>query len=63
MDYSQAFVHKCQEMKMLGQAKYWLTTEGHLGEEKTATVDPSIVSMIGLHQQTALSTEFIKSLV
>ncbi len=44
IDYSQAFLHKCQEMKMMGQSSYWLATEGDLGEEKTATVDTAIVS-------------------
>ena len=28
---------------MTGQASYWLTTEGDLGERKTACVDPNIV--------------------
>ena len=39
----QAFIAKCQELKMTGQASYWLTTEGDLGERKTACVDPNIV--------------------
>ena len=39
----QAFIAKCQELKMTGQTSYWLTTEGDLGERKTACVDPNIV--------------------
>ena len=45
MDYSQAFIAKCQEMKMTGQAKYSLTVEGCLTEEKVAVVDPTIVGI------------------
>ncbi len=43
VDYSQSFIRKSQEMKKMGQASYWLTTEGDLGEMKTATVDTDIV--------------------
>ena len=43
IDYSQAFIAKCQELKMTGQVDYWLTTEGSLGHQKTARVDPAIV--------------------
>lgn len=42
---AQAFIAKCQELKMTGQASYWITTEGELGETKTAYVDPTIVSV------------------
>ena len=44
MDFSQAFVAKCQELKMTGQASYRLTTEGHLSVRKLARMDPTIVS-------------------
>ena len=43
LDYSQAFIAKCQELQKLGQAGYFLTTEGVLGQEKTACIDTSIV--------------------
>ena len=44
LDYSNAFIAKCQEMKMKGQAEYSMTVEGDLAENKTAVVDPEIVS-------------------
>ena len=44
MDFSQAFIAKCQELKMTGVAKYDMTVEGALVENKTAVVDPDIVS-------------------
>ena len=43
MDFSQAFIAKCQELKMTGLAKYGMTVEGELVEEKTAIIDPDIV--------------------
>ena len=56
LDYSQAFIAKCQELKTVGQAGYFLTTEGLLGDEKTACIDASIVS--GLHVHTTLLPTF-----
>ena len=44
MDFSQAFIAKCQELKMTGLAKYDMTVEGALVENKTAVVDPDLVS-------------------
>ena len=44
LEYSHAFVAKCQELKMTGQSEYWLAGEGDLGAKKTAIVDPTIVS-------------------
>lgn len=44
MDFSQAFIAKCQELKMTGLAKYDMTVEGALVENKIAVVDPDIVS-------------------
>ena len=44
MDYSQAFIAKCQELKMTGLAKYSMIVEGELKENKTALIDPDIVS-------------------
>ena len=43
LDYSHAFIQRCQQMKMMGRSSYKLPTEGVLGEEKTATVHPDIV--------------------
>lgn len=43
MDYSQAFIAKCQELKMTGQAKYNMMVEGELVESKMAVIDPDIV--------------------
>ena len=43
VDYSAAFIAKCQELKMTGQADYTVAVEGDLVEEKTAIVDPTIV--------------------
>ena len=40
---SQASITKSQELKMTGQTNYSLKTEGDLGENKIAYVDPSIV--------------------
>ena len=44
MDFSKAFIAKCQELKVTGLAKYDMTVEGALVENKTAVVDPEIVS-------------------
>ena len=44
MDFSQAFVGKCQELKMTGQAQYSMTVEGELVENKIAVIDHDIVS-------------------
>lgn len=43
IDYSNAFIQRCQELKMTGQSAYKLKTEGVLGEDKIATVHPDIV--------------------
>lgn len=43
IDYSNAFIQRCQELKMTGRSSYKLITEGVLGEEKTATIHPDIV--------------------
>lgn len=44
MDFSQAFIARCQELKMTGLANYNMTIEGGLVENKTATIDRDIVS-------------------
>ena len=44
MDFSQAFIARCQELKMTGLANYSMTVEGELMENKTATIDRDIVS-------------------
>ena len=44
LDYSWAFVNKCQELKTTGQAGYFLRTEGTLKEKRMACIDTSIVS-------------------
>ena len=44
LDYSNAFIAKCQELKMKGQAEYSMTVEGDLTENKTAVIHPEIVS-------------------
>ena len=44
LDYSKAFIARCQELKMMGQADYSVAVEGDLTENKTAVVDPAIVS-------------------
>ena len=49
LDYSQAFVAKCQELKMTGQTTYWLPTEANLREQKVAYVDAGIVSQSLVH--------------
>ena len=49
IDYSQAFVAKCQELKRAGQADYWMCTEGDLGVHKTAYVDPAIVRAVFMY--------------
>lgn len=46
IDYSSAFIQRCQELKMTGQSSYKLITEGGLGEEKTAVVHPDIVCSV-----------------
>jgi len=45
IDFSRSFIQRCQELKMTGQAAFWLATEGTLGEEKVALVHPIIVSI------------------
>ena len=44
LDYSSAFIQRCQELKMTGQSAYWLPSEGALGETKIAQVHIDIVS-------------------
>ena len=44
MDFSQAFIARCQELKMTGLANYSVAVEGELVENKTATIDRDIVS-------------------
>ena len=46
IDFSRAFVSKCQQLKVTGQTSYFLVSEGLLGEEKTASIDPAIVSIV-----------------
>ena len=43
IDYSKAFIQRCQQLKMTGRSAYKLITEGVLREEKVATVHPDIV--------------------
>jgi SAM-dependent methyltransferase len=50
VDFSSAFIHHCQELKMTGQSSYKLITEGVLGEEKTAAIHPDIVMPATCHQ-------------
>ena len=44
MDFSQAFIARCQELKMTGLANYSMVVEGELVENKTVTIDRDIVS-------------------
>lgn len=44
IDYSNAFIAKCQQLKITGMSDYTMKTEGDLGEKLTAKIDPSIVS-------------------
>ena len=46
VDYSKAFIPRCQELKMTGRSQYKLITEGTLGEEKVATIHPDIVRSV-----------------
>lgn len=48
IDYSAAFIHRCQELKMTGRSAYRLKTEGDLGEDKIATIHSDIVSSFSL---------------
>ena len=48
VDFSSAFIRRCQELKMTGRSAYRLKTEGLLGEEKIATIHPEIVSSLSL---------------
>ena len=43
MDFSSAFIAKCQQLKISGESEYTLIVEGNIVEKKTAQVDPSIV--------------------
>ena len=45
VDYSAAFIRRCQELKMTGHSAYRLRTEGNLGEDKMAVISPEIVSL------------------
>jgi SAM-dependent methyltransferase len=47
IDYSSAFIQRCQELKMTGRSPYRLVTEGALGEDKIATVHPDISTVHG----------------
>lgn len=44
IDYSEVFVSSCQALRSEGRLPYSLTVEGDLLENKTAIVDPAIVS-------------------
>ena len=44
LDCSPVLIDKCQKLKENGQGSYWMCSEGSLTEEKTAVIDPSIVS-------------------
>ena len=44
VDISQAFIDKCNDIKMTGQTEYWLPREGELGDTKTAHLPSDIVS-------------------
>jgi len=45
IDYSKAFISKCNELKKDGRADFSMITEGDLVERKVAVVNPSIVSV------------------
>ncbi len=45
IDYSSAFVQKCEDLRANGKSEYSMVVEGDLVERKMATVDLSIVSM------------------
>ena len=47
MDFSQAFIEACHTLKLNGEVKYSLPVEGDLVEDKTAAIDPAIVSCNG----------------
>ena len=44
IDYSSAFIAKCQQLKITGESDYTLTVEGDLVQRKTARVSQDIVS-------------------
>lgn len=44
IDFSQAFITTCLELKLKGECQYSLTVEGDLVEDKVAVVDPTLVS-------------------
>ena len=44
IDYSQAFVDCCNQLKKYGKLPYSVTTEGSLVSQHVADVDPDIVS-------------------
>ena len=48
VDYSAAFIQRCQELKMTGRAAYKLKTEGDLGENRIAIIHPEIVTALSL---------------
>lgn len=45
VDFSSAFIAKCQQLKISGKSEYTLTVEGNIVEKKTAQVDPTIVRL------------------
>ena len=59
IDYSAAFIHRCQELKMTGRSAYRLKTEGDLGEDKIAAISPEIVSSLSLFLQPSLHLKLI----
>lgn len=42
IDYSQSFVDACNDLKKTGKKDYKMLTEGHLTEDRTATIDKDI---------------------
>ncbi len=49
IDYSSAFIAKCQQLKITGESEYSLTVEGDIVEKKNAQVHPNIVSFRATH--------------
>ena len=47
VDFSEAFIGVCINLKLSGEMPYSLSVEGDLTEDKIAVVDPAIVSLLG----------------
>ncbi len=60
IDYSKAFVNKCEEMKTNGRIMYEMVVEGDLCVDMEAIVDPDVVRYLYNNYNVYLTFEVKK---